>query len=167
MGLQETNEMIKVGDKLPEASFVAGTPDGPKPITSAEVFDGKTVALFAVPGAFTPTCSVKHLPGFRDKAAEFKAKGVDQIVCTSVNDAFVMGAWGKDQNVGEDILMLADGNGAFASALGLEMDATGFGMGHRSKRYSMLVKNGVVAELNVEQGGEFKVSSADYLLGQL
>ena len=159
--------MIKVGDKLPEASFVAGTKDGPKPMSSSEVFDGKTVALFAVPGAFTPTCSVKHLPGFRDKAAEFKAKGVDQIVCTSVNDAFVMGAWGKDQNVGEDILMLADGNGAFASALGLEMDATGFGMGHRSKRYSMLVKNGVVAELNVEQGGEFKVSSADYLLGQL
>lgn len=159
--------MIKVGDKLPEASFVAGTKDGPKPMTSSEIFDGKTVALFAVPGAFTPTCSVKHLPGFRDKAAEFKAKGVDQIVCTSVNDAFVMGAWGKDQNVGEDILMLADGNGAFATALGLEMDATGFGMGHRSKRYSMLVKDGVVKELNVEQGGEFKVSSADYLLGQL
>lgn len=159
--------MIKVGDKLPAASFVAGTKDGPKPMTSSEIFDGKTVALFAVPGAFTPTCSVKHLPGFRDKAAEFKAKGVDLIACTSVNDAFVMGAWGKDQNVGEDILMLADGNGAFATALGLEMDATGFGMGHRSKRYSMLVKNGVVTELNVEQGGEFKVSSADYLLGQL
>lgn len=159
--------MIKVGDKLPEASFVAGTADGPKPMTSAEVFDGKTVALFAVPGAFTPTCSVKHLPGFRDKAAEFKAKGVDSIVCTSVNDAFVMGAWGKDQNVGDGVLMLADGNGAFAKALGLEMDATGFGMGVRSKRYSMLVKNGVVAELNVEQGGEFKVSSADYLLGQI
>jgi peroxiredoxin len=159
--------MINVGEKLPEASFVAATKDGPKPMTSAEVFDGKTVALFAVPGAFTPTCSVKHLPGFRDKAAEFKAKGVDQIVCTSVNDAFVMGAWGKDQNVGDDILMLADGNGAFAKALGLDMDASGFGMGSRSKRYSMLVKNGVVKELNVEQGGEFKVSAADYLLAQL
>jgi peroxiredoxin len=159
--------MIKVGDRLPEASFVAGTKDGPKPITGEEIFKGKTVALFAVPGAFTPTCSVKHLPGFRDKAAEFKARGVDTIACTSVNDAFVMGAWGKDQSVGEDILMLADGNGAFAKALGLEMDASGFGMGTRSKRYSMLVKDGVVAELNVEQGGEFKVSSADYLLGQL
>ena len=104
---------------------------------------------------------------FREKAAEFSAKGVDKIVCTSVNDAFVMGAWGKDQNVGDDILMLADGNGAFAKAMGLEMDASGFGMGVRSKRYSMLVKNGVVEQLNVEQGGEFKVSSADYLLGQL
>jgi glutaredoxin/glutathione-dependent peroxiredoxin len=159
--------MINVGEKLPEASFVAATKDGPKPMTSSEVFDGKTVALFAVPGAFTPTCSVKHLPGFRDKAAEFAAKGVDRIVCTSVNDAFVMGAWGKDQNVGDDILMLADGNGAFAKALGLDMDASGFGMGARSKRYSMLVKDGVVAELNVEQGGEFKVSAAEYLLGQL
>jgi len=159
--------MIKVGDKLPEASFVAGTKDGPKPITGADIFAGKTVALFAVPGAFTPTCSVKHLPGFRDKADEFRAKGVDTIACTSVNDAFVMGAWGKDQNVGEDMLMLADGNGAFAKALGLDMDASGFGMGSRSKRYSMLVVDGVVKELNVEQGGEFKVSSADYLLGQL
>ena len=159
--------MIKVGDKLPEASFVAGTKDGPKPITGADIFAGKTVALFAVPGAFTPTCSVKHLPGFRDKADEFRAKGVDLIACTSVNDAFVMGAWGKDQNVGDDMLMLADGNGAFAKALGLDMDASGFGMGSRSKRYSMLVKDGVVAELNVEQGGEFKVSSAEYLLGQL
>ena len=159
--------MIKVGDKLPEASFMAATKDGPRPTTTAEVFAGKTVALFAVPGAFTPTCSVKHLPGFREKAAEFSAKGVDKIVCTSVNDAFVMGAWGKDQNVGDDIVMLADGNGAFAKAVGLEMDASGFGMGSRSKRYSMLVKDGVVAQLNVESGGEFKVSSADYLLGQL
>lgn len=158
--------MIKVGDRLPEASFVAGTKDGPKPMTTDEVFKGKTVALFAVPGAFTPTCSVKHLPGFRDKAAEFSGKGVDRIVCTSVNDAFVMKAWGEQQNVG-DILMLADGNGAFARALGLEMDASGFGMGTRSKRYSMLVRDGVVEQLNVEQGGEFKVSSADYLLGQL
>jgi len=159
--------MIAVGDKLPEASFVAGTKDGPKPMTTADVFAGKTVALFAVPGAFTPTCSVKHLPSFRDKARELGAKGVDRIVCTSVNDAFVMKAWGEQQNVGEDMLMLADGNGAFARALGLEMDASGFGMGTRSKRYSMLVRDGVVQQLNVEQGGEFKVSSADYLLGQL
>ena len=159
--------MIKVGDKLPEATFMVATKDGPKPTTTAEVFAGKTVALFAVPGAFTPTCSVKHLPGFRDKAGEFSAKGVDAIVCTSVNDAFVMGAWGKDQHVGDDMVMLADGNGAFAKAVGLEMDASGFGMGARSKRYSMLVKDGVVQQLNVESGGEFKVSSADYLLGQL
>jgi glutaredoxin/glutathione-dependent peroxiredoxin len=159
--------MIKVGDKLPEASFMAATKDGPRPMTTADVFGGKTVALFAVPGAFTPTCSAKHLPGFREKAGDFKAKGVDTIACTSVNDAFVMGAWGKDQGVGDDILMLADGNGAFATALGLEMDASGFGMGARSKRYSMLVKDGVVKELNVEQGGEFKVSAADYLLAQL
>lgn len=159
--------MISVGERLPEASFVAGTKDGPKPMTTADVFAGKTVALFAVPGAFTPTCSAKHLPGFRDKAGELSAKGVDRIVCVSVNDAFVMKAWGEQQNVGEDILMLADGNGAFARAIGLEMDASGFGMGTRSKRYSMLVKDGVVQKLNVEQGGEFKVSSADYLLGQL
>ena len=159
--------MIKVGERLPEASCVAATKDGPRPMTGAQVFEGKTVALFAVPGAFTPTCSAKHLPGFRDKAGELSAKGVDAIVCTSVNDAFVMKAWGESQNVGDDILMLADGNGAFAKALGLEMDASGFGMGTRSKRYSMLVKNGVVEQLNVEEGGEFKVSSADYLLGQL
>lgn len=159
--------MIKVGEKLPDASFVAATKDGPKPMTTADVFAGKTVALFAVPGAFTPTCSAKHLPGFRDKAAELRAKGVDAIACTSVNDAFVMKAWGESQNVGDDVLMLADGNGAFARALGLEMDATGFGMGTRSKRYSMVVKDGVVESLNVEQGGEFKVSSADYMLGQL
>jgi peroxiredoxin len=141
--------MIKVGDKLPEAAFMAATKDGPKPVTSADVFAGKTVALFAVPGAFTPTCSAKHLPGFKEKAAEFRARGVDTIACTSVNDAFVMGAWARDQGVGDDILMLADGNGAFARAVGLELDASGFGMGSRSKRYSMLVKDGVVKELNV------------------
>jgi glutaredoxin/glutathione-dependent peroxiredoxin len=159
--------MIKVGDKLPEASFVAATAEGPKPMTGADVFAGKKVALFAVPGAFTPTCSAKHLPGFKEKAGDFTAKGVDRIVCTSVNDAFVMKAWGEAQGVGDDILMLADGNGAFAKALGLEMDASGFGMGTRSKRYSMLINDGVVEQLNVEQGGEFKVSSADYMLGQL
>lgn len=158
---------IKVGDKLPEATFMEMTGDGPKPVSSAEVFGGKTVALFAVPGAYTPTCSARHLPGFVDKAGDFKGKGVDEIVCTSVNDVFVMGAWGKSSGAGEAVRMLADGNGAFAQALGLELDASGFGMGKRSQRYSMLVKDGVVAELNVEQGGEFKVSSADYLLGQL
>lgn len=158
---------IKVGDKLPEATFMEMTADGPKPVSSADVFGGRTVALFAVPGAYTPTCSARHLPGFVDKAGEFKAKGVDEIVCTSVNDVFVMGAWGKSTNSDGSVRMLADGNGAFAQALGLELDASGFGMGKRSQRYSMLVKDGVVAELNVEQGGEFKVSSADYLLGQL
>ncbi|MBL8549201.1 MAG: peroxiredoxin [Hyphomonadaceae bacterium] len=159
--------MIKVGDRLPEASFVTPTPDGPKPITADEVFKGKTVALFAVPGAFTPTCSARHLPGFRDRTAEFKGKGVDLIACTAVNDAFVMGAWAKDQGTGADILMLADGNGAFAKALGLEMDGSRFGMGARSQRYSMIVKDGVVTTLNIEAPGEFKVSSAEHMLGQL
>jgi peroxiredoxin len=158
---------IKVGDKLPEATFMEMTADGPKPVTTAQVFSGKTVALFAVPGAYTPTCSARHLPGFVDKASEFKAKGVDEIVCTSVNDVFVMGAWSKSSNAEGTVRMLADGNGAFAKAIGLELDASGFGMGHRSQRYSMLVKDGTVAELNVEAGGEFKVSSADYLLGQI
>jgi peroxiredoxin len=147
---------------------MAATPDGPKPMTTDEVFKGKTVALFAVPGAFTPTCSAKHLPSFREKARDLFGKGVDSIVCTSVNDAFVMGAWGKDQHVGDSILMLADGNGDFAKAVGLEMDASRFGMGQpRSRRYSMLVKDGVVEKLNVEEGGEYKVSSAEYLLAQL
>jgi peroxiredoxin len=158
---------IKPGDKLPDATFMEMTADGPKPVTTAQVFGGKTVALFAVPGAYTPTCSARHLPGFVDKAADFKGKGVDEIVCTSVNDVFVMGAWGKSSNAEGKVRMLADGNGAFAKAIGLELDASGFGMGQRSQRYSMLVKDGVVQELNVEQGGEFKVSSADYLLGQL
>ena len=158
---------IKVGDKLPQATFTVMGADGPKPITSDELFSGKTVALFAVPGAFTPTCSAKHLPGFKEKAAELKAKGVDTIACVSVNDVFVMNAWGKDQGVGEDILMLADGNGAFTKAVDLELDASRFGMGPRSQRYSMIIKDGVVKELNVEQGGEFRVSAADYMLAQL
>jgi peroxiredoxin len=159
--------MIKVGDKLPATTFMAGTPDGPKPMTTEDVFAGKTVALFAVPGAFTPTCSAKHLPSFRDKAGDLAAKGVDTIACVSVNDAFVMGAWGKDQGVGDKMLMLGDGNGEFTKAVGLEFDGAKFGMGARSQRYSMIVKDGVVKELNVEAGGEYKVSSAEYMLGQL
>lgn len=159
--------MIKVGDRLPDVTFTAATADGPKPMTTAEVFAGKTVALFAVPGAFTPTCSARHLPSFRDKAKDLHVKGVDLIACTSVNDAFVMGAWGRDQQVGDAIVMLGDGNGVFAKAVGLELDATKYGMGVRSLRYSMLVKDGVVAKLNVEEGGEYKVSSAEYLLGQI
>lgn len=158
---------IKVGDKLPNVTLTQATPEGPKPVQTDDFFKGKTVALFAVPGAFTPTCSAKHLPGFKQAAPDLKGKGVDEIACLSVNDAFVMRAWGEDQAVGEDIAMLADGNGDFTKAVGLQMDATKFGMGPRSQRYSMIVKDGVVKELNVEQGGEFKVSSADYMLNQL
>jgi peroxiredoxin len=158
---------VKVGDKLPQATFTTMGPEGPKPITTEELTRGKTVALFAVPGAFTPTCSMKHLPGFKEKAAELRKKGVDVIACVSVNDVFVMAAWGKDQGVGSDVLMLADGNGDFTKAVGLELDASRFGMGPRSQRYSMVVKDGVIKELNVEQGGEFRVSSADYMLAQL
>ena len=158
---------IKVGDKLPNMTLTVATADGPKPTSSDEIFKGKTVALFAVPGAFTPTCSAKHLPGFKQLGPELKAKGVDVIACLSVNDAFVMRAWAEDQAVGEDIAMLADGSGDFAKAIGLEMDGTKFGMGVRSQRYSMIVEDGVVTQLNVEEPGEFKVSSADYLVGAL
>ena len=158
---------IKVGDKLPDGMFMTSGPEGPRPISTDELFAGKTVAFFAVPGAFTPTCSAKHVPGFKEHAAEFRAKGVDTIACLSVNDVFVMKAWGADQGVGDDIVMLADGNGDYTKALGLEMDGSKFGMGARSQRYSMLVKDGVVESLNVEQGGEFKVSSAEYMLPQL
>ncbi len=158
---------IKVGDKLPDATFMTMGPDGPKPVTAAEVFGGKRVALLAVPGAFTPTCSARHLPGFKDQSQALKAKGVEAIACVSVNDVFVMAAWGEAQGVGQDVQMLADGNGAFARALGLEMDASKYGMGSRSQRYSMVVKDGVVETLNVEEGGDFKVSSADYMLAQL
>ena len=157
---------IAKGDKLPDVGLVKATADGPDKIQSADFFAGRKVALFAVPGAFTPTCSAKHLPGFVEKAAEFKAKGVDEIACVSVNDAFVMGAWGEASG-SDDVTMLADGNGDFAKALGLDADFTGFGMGGRSQRYSMIVDDGVVQEVNVEGPGEFKVSSAEYLLGQL
>ncbi|WP_174299746.1 peroxiredoxin [Caulobacter sp. S45] len=158
---------IKVGDKLPEATFMTMGGSGPEPKTTADVFGGKTVALFAVPGAFTPTCSAKHLPSFLEKGADLKAKGVDAIACTSVNDVFVMGAWAKSQDVGDQVMMLADGNGAFAKSLGLELDGSKFGMGPRSQRYSMVVKDGVVDKLNVEEGGAFEVSSADYMLAQV
>ena len=157
---------IKAGDTLPDAQFMTMTADGPRPIKSDEIFKGKTVALFAVPGAYTPTCSAKHLPGFKDHEGDLKAKGVNTIACVSVNDVFVMGHWGKDQDVGEKVLMLADGNGDFTKAIGLELDGSKFGMGGRSQRYSMIVKDGVVEKLNVEEGGDFKVSSADYMLAQ-
>ena len=158
---------INTGDRLPEATLMKATAEGPKPVNVSEIFNGKTVALFAVPGAFTPTCSARHLPGFAENLETLKAKGVDTVACVSVDDAFVMGAWAKSQDGGDKILMLADGNGEFTRSVGLTMDATGFGMGERSQRYSMLVKDGVVEQLNIEQGGEFKVSSAEHLLGQL
>jgi peroxiredoxin len=158
---------IKVGDRLPDATFTVMTKDGPAKKTTQEVFGGKTVALFAVPGAFTPTCSAKHLPGFKANAGALKGKGIDAIACVSVNDVFVMGAWGRDQNVGEDVVMLADGSGDFTRAVDLTMDARGFGMGERSQRYSMIAEDGVVKQLNVEAPGEFKVSSAEHMLGQL
>jgi peroxiredoxin len=157
---------ISKGDKLPDVALVKATADGPEKIQSGEYFAGKKVALFGVPGAFTPTCSAKHLPGYVDKAADLKAKGVDEIVATSVNDAFVMGAWNKDSG-SSDITMLADGNGEFAKALGLDADFSGYGMGTRSQRYSLIVDDGVVTEVNVEGPGEFKVSSAEHMLGQL
>lgn len=157
---------IKVGDTVPAGKFKIMTADGPKEISTDEVFKGKKVAFFAVPGAFTPGCSVTHLPGFVVQADKIKAKGVDTIACMSVNDAFVMGAWGKDQNA-EELLMLADGNGEYTAALGLELDATGFGMGKRAKRFGMIVDQGKVTYLGIEAPGEIKVSSADALLAQL
>ena len=157
---------IQIGDTLPDMTFTTMTADGPEPI-GKDFFEGKTVALFAVPGAFTPTCSAKHLPGFTAHAAELKAKGVDTIACVSVNDVFVMKAWGEDQKVGDNILMLADGNGEFSKAVGLELDGSKFGMGPRSQRYSLVAKDGVVTQLNVEAGGEFRVSAADYMLEHL
>jgi peroxiredoxin len=158
---------IKVGDRLPSVTLAQATAEGPKPVSTDEFFKGRKVALFAVPGAFTPTCSAKHLPGFKQLAPEIRAKGVDAIACLSVNDAFVMRAWGEDQAVGEDIVMLADGNGDFTRALGLELDGTKVGLGPRSRRYSMIVEDGVVKELNLEESGEFRVSAADYMLAQL
>ena len=157
---------ISEGDKIPQVKLSKATEGGPEPADTRDFFAGRKVALFAVPGAFTPTCSAKHLPGFAEKAEELKAKGIDEIACISVNDAFVMGAW-KKADGSEDITMLADGNGEFAEAIGLTMDGSGFGMGKRSQRYSMIVDDGEVRKLNVEQPGDFSVSSAEHMLGQL
>jgi len=157
---------INVGDRLPDVPLAIASSDGPQPTTSGDYFKGKKVALFAVPGAFTPTCSARHLPSFVEKAAELKAKGIDEIACISVNDPFVMSAWGQ-RDGSEDIVMLADGNGAFAEATGLVMDGSKFGMGKRSQRYSMIVDDGVVEQLNLEAPGEYRASSAEYLLDQL
>ena len=157
---------IQVGDRIPDVPLTLATPDGPVPVKSADYFAGKRVALFAVPGAYTPTCSARHLPSYVEKAAELKSKGIDEVACTSVNDAFVLGSWNRDQG-SSDITMLADGNGEFAKGLGLEMDASKFGMGQRSQRYSMIVNDGVVEQLNVEAPGEYSASSAETMLGQL
>lgn len=155
---------IKVGDTLPQVTFTKMTDHGPEAVDSAEYFKGRKIALFSVPGAFTPTCSAKHLPGFVEKADAFKAAGVDEIACTAVNDAFVLGAWSKSSNAGDAVTMLADGNGDFAEAVGLVMDGSKFGMGKRGQRFSMLIDDGKVAQLNVEGPGEFKVSSAEHML---
>jgi peroxiredoxin len=158
---------IKMGDHIPAATFMQMKDGGPKPVSIDDLFKGKKVALFALPGAFTPTCSAKHLPGFIQQAGALKAKGIDAIACLSVNDAFVMGAWGDAQGAGDTVMMLADGNGDFTRAVGLELDGTKFGMGKRSQRYSMVVDNGVVKVLNVEAPGAFEVSSAEHMLSQL
>ena len=156
---------ITVGDRLPEATLVKAG-DSPEQVTTTDFFAGRRVALFAVPGAFTPTCSARHLPTFIEQGDALKAKGIDEVACTAVNDPFVMAAWAK-QAEAHGITMLSDGNGAFADALGLSFDGSKFGMGKRSQRYAMIVNDGVVEQLHVEQPGEFKVSSADYLLGSL
>jgi peroxiredoxin len=159
--------MISVGDKLPDVTLMLATPEGPQKTTTAELFGGKKTVLFAVPGAFTPTCSARHLPGFVEKEGELKAKGADQIVCTSVNDAFVMQAWGESAGATGKVAMLADGNAAFAEAVGLSMDGTGYGMGKRSQRYAMVIEDGTVTSLDVEEGGAFDVSSAETQLSHL
>jgi peroxiredoxin len=157
---------IKVGDRIPSVGFTTMTAEGPRPMTSQDVFKGRKVALFCVPGAFTPTCSAKHLPGFLAHYEALKAKGVDTVACVAVNDVYVMAAWGKDQKVGDKILMLADGNGEFAKALGLEVDLRAAGMGTRGKRFSLLADSGVVKILNVDDSG-FKLTSAEHLLEQM
>lgn len=158
---------IKVGDKIPSVSIKTMDKDGMQTLSTDDIFKGKKVVLFALPGAFTPTCSAKHLPGFVNNAAAIKGKGVDTIACLSVNDAFVMDAWGKSQNAGDSVLMLADGNADFSKAVGLTMDGTGYGMGIRASRYAMVVDNGVVKALNVEAPGAFEVSSAEAIMKAL
>ena len=158
---------IKVGDKVPAATFKQLGAGGMKDVTTDELFKGKKVVLFSVPGAFTPTCSAKHLPGFIQNAAKFKAKGVDTVACVSVNDAFVMDAWGKAQNAGQNVVLLADGNGEFAKATGTEMDGKGYGLGTRSQRYAMVVEDGVVRHFALEKPGAFEVSSAEAVLNAL
>ena len=158
---------IKAGDKLPDGKLKVMGADGPQNVEAAELLGKGRVVLFSVPGAFTPTCSAKHLPGFIDKAGALRGKGVDKIVCLAVNDVFVMGAWGKSAGAGDAVVMAADGNGDFTRALGLELDARGFGMGMRGQRFALVAENGVVEQLHVEAPGEFKVSSAEHVLASL
>lgn len=158
---------IKVGDTLPASGFVKATTEGPQPLNGEDFFKGRRVALFSVPGAFTPTCSAKHLPGYVEQVEALKAKGIDEVACTAVNDAFVMGAWGQSAGAEGKVTMLADGNGDFVKAVGLEMDGSKFGMGGRGQRFSMVVNDGVVEQLHVEAPGEFRVSAADYMIEQL
>ena len=157
---------IQVGERLPDVPITVATNEGPQQTTSSDYFKGKRVALFAVPGAFTPTCSARHLPSYVDKAQELKDSGIDEIACISVNDPFVMSAWGE-RDGSKDITMIADGNGQFAKAVGLAFDGSKFGMGERSQRYSMIVNDGVVEQLNVEAPGEYRASSAEHMLDQL
>jgi peroxiredoxin len=157
---------VQIGDRIPDVPITIAGSEGPQQTTSGEYFSGKRVALFAVPGAFTPTCSARHLPSYVERASDLKDKGVDEIACISVNDPFVMSAWGE-RDGSQDITMIADGNGAFAQAVGLEMDGSKFGMGKRSQRYSMVVNDGVVEQLNVEAPGEYRASSAETMLEQL
>ncbi|HUO20712.1 MAG TPA: peroxiredoxin [Steroidobacteraceae bacterium] len=158
---------IKAGERMPAGTFKRMTREGPKDLTTEELFKGKRVVLFSVPGAFTPTCDAKHLPGFVQLADQILAKGVDTIACMAVNDVFVMNAWGKASSVGDKVLMLADGNGDYARALGLEMDGSKFGMGMRGKRFALIVKDGVATTVDIEEPGQFKVSAAEHVLGQL
>jgi peroxiredoxin len=158
---------ISVGDRIPQATLIKASADGPQPLDSADYFAGRRIALFSVPGAFTPTCSARHLPGFVDKADELKGKGIDEIACTAVNDAFVLQAWSESAGAHGKVTMLADGNGDFVRGLGLEMDGSKFGMGPRGQRFSMVVNDGVVEQLHVEEPGSFNVSSADFLIERL
>jgi glutaredoxin/glutathione-dependent peroxiredoxin len=158
---------INKGDKLPQVTFTTMTANGPEAVESEAYFKGRKVALFSVPGAFTPTCSAKHLPSYIEKADALKAKGVDEIACTAVNDAFVMGAWSKANEADGKVTMLADGNGNFAKAVGLEMDGSKFGLGTRGQRFSMIVNDGVVEDIFVEAPGDYKLSSAEHMLEQL
>ena len=158
---------VKIGDTIPSMKLMTATPEGPKEVSTDDLFKGKKVVLFAVPGAFTPTCSAKHLPGFIQNAEALQAKGVDSIICTAVNDAFVLGAWAKDQGADGKVVFLADGSGAFARALGLELDLVARGLGVRSQRYALVAQDGKVTHLAVEEPGGFEVSKAEAILAAL
>lgn len=158
---------IQAGERMPSGTLKTMTKDGPRDLSTDELFKGRKVVLFSVPGAFTPTCDAKHLPGFVNSVEDFRSKGVDTIACMAVNDVFVMNAWGKHSGADDKVLMLADGNGDYAKALGLELDARGFGMGTRGQRFAIVVEDGVAKQVNVEAPGQFKVSAAEHVLTQV